>query len=59
MQVNPEKFDGLEEEGAAAFIAFLVSDEAQSLIGDFGVEEYGQPLFIPDAGKPEGELSVP
>jgi tungstate transport system substrate-binding protein len=59
MQVNPDKFDGLEEEGAAAFVAFLVSDEAQSLIGDFGVEQYGQPLFIPDAGKPEDDLSGP
>lgn len=59
MQVNPDKFDGLEEEGAAAFVAFLVSDKAQSLIRDFGVEQYGQPLFIPDAGKPEDELSVP
>jgi tungstate transport system substrate-binding protein len=59
MQVNPEKFDGLEEEGAAAFVAFMVSDKAQALIRDFGVEEYGQPLFIPDAGKPEDELSVP
>ncbi|MBI4570337.1 MAG: substrate-binding domain-containing protein [Chloroflexi bacterium] len=59
MQVNPEKFDGLEEDGAAAFVAFLVSDRAQGLIGDFGVEQYGQPLFIPDAGKPEDELSVP
>ena len=56
MQVNPDKFDGLEEEGAAAFVAFLISGEAQQLIGNFGVEEFGQQLFVPDAGKSEANL---
>jgi tungstate transport system substrate-binding protein len=56
MQVNPERFDELNEAGAKAFVAFLVSDEAQALIGDFGVREFGQPLFVPDAGRSEAEL---
>ncbi|MDZ4278176.1 MAG: substrate-binding domain-containing protein, partial [Dehalococcoidia bacterium] len=43
MQVNPERFDGLEVEGAAAFVDFMVSDETQAAIGDFGVEEFGRP----------------
>jgi tungstate transport system substrate-binding protein len=29
------------------FINFLVSDEVQELLFDFGVEDYGQPLFNP------------
>ncbi len=47
--VNPEKYDNVNYEGAEAFINWLVSDETQELIGQFGVDEYGQSLFIPDA----------
>lgn len=49
--VNPEKHDSLETDGAEAFADFLLSEEAQGAIEGFGVEEFGQPLFIPDAGK--------
>ena len=56
MQVNPERFDAVNASGAEAFVAFLVSEEAQALIADFGVERFGKPLFVPDAGKSEGEL---
>jgi len=58
MQVNPERHD-VNEEGAAAFVDFMVSGAAQSLIGQFGVDKFGQPLFVPDAGKAEGDLAVP
>ena len=57
MQVNPDNFDDLNVEGAEAFVDFMVSDEAQELIGDFGVDEFGEPLFVPDAGKSEDELT--
>ncbi len=57
MQVNPDRFDSVNGAGAQAFVAFLVSAEAQRLIGNFGVEEFGEPLFIPDAGKQENEPS--
>jgi hypothetical protein len=59
MQVNPDRSDKLNEEGAAAFVEFMVSDEAQSIIREFGVDRFGQPLFIPDAGKSEAELGSP
>lgn len=36
-------------EGATAFVDWITSDEGQAVIGDFGVEEYGQPLFVPNA----------
>jgi len=58
MLVNPEKFDMVNADGAKAFADFLVSEEAQKVIGEFGVEEYGQPLFIPDAGKTYEELGL-
>jgi tungstate transport system substrate-binding protein len=35
--------------GARALADFLVSPEAQRLIGKFGISRFGQPLFVPDA----------
>lgn len=54
--VNPEKFPKVNAAGGRAFADFLVSPEAQRTIGEFGREEYGQPLFVPDAGKSEDDL---
>jgi len=58
MQVNPEQFDGVDGEGGKAFVEFMVSQETQDFISEFGVEKYGRPLFIPDAGKSESELGL-
>ncbi|MEW6723896.1 MAG: substrate-binding domain-containing protein [Bacillota bacterium] len=49
--VNPARHDGINERGARMFVEWLISDEAQELIGKFGVEEFGQPLFFPNAGR--------
>jgi len=57
MQVNPDKFDLVNGPGGAAFVEFMVSDATQAIIKDFGVDKYGQPLFIPDAGKNEADLT--
>lgn len=54
--VNPEKFPMVNAKGAQAFADFLVSPDAQKMIGEFGRSEYGQPLFVPDAGKSEAAL---
>jgi tungstate transport system substrate-binding protein len=43
----------VQPEAAAAFADWIVSPSAQQMIGQFGQAEFGQPLFIPDAGKPE------
>ena len=53
MEVNPARHPKVNEQGGKAFADFLVSPEAQEAIRIFGVREYGQPLFFPDAGKPE------
>ncbi|MBC7347572.1 MAG: substrate-binding domain-containing protein [Clostridia bacterium] len=60
MQVNPEKFPNLDinAAGAQAFVEFMVSPEGQKLIGEFGKDKYGEPLFFPDAGKQEAELGA-
>lgn len=47
---NPEKMPKVDAEGAEEFINWLVSDEAQKIIAEFGVDKYGEPLFFPNAG---------
>ena len=49
IQVNPQKHASVNVKGAQAFVEFMVSSQVQKIIGEFGVREYGQPLFIPDA----------
>jgi tungstate transport system substrate-binding protein len=48
--------DRVQPDGAAAFAGWIVGPEAQRMIGGFGVARYGQPLFVPDAGKNEADL---
>ena len=57
--VNPEKFPNTNLAGAKAFADFITSPEGQKIIGEFGVEKYGQPLFFPDADKTDAELGLP
>jgi len=56
MQVNPEKFSKVNKDGAKAFVDFMINPDTQKLIGEFGVDKYGEPLFFPDAGKNEQDL---
>jgi tungstate transport system substrate-binding protein len=51
--VNPDEHPDVNVEGARAFAAFLVRPDIQQVIAEFGLEEFGEPLFFPDAGKPE------
>jgi tungstate transport system substrate-binding protein len=51
--VNPAKFPDLNSEDAQSWIAFVTSAEGQKIIGEYGVDKYGQQLFIPIAGQPE------
>jgi len=41
--------DATNAEGAEAFMEWITSDEGQAVIETYGVEEYGEPLFIPNA----------
>ena len=51
--VNPDKWPKTNYSGAKSFADWLVSADVQKIIGEFGVDKFGQPLFFPDAGKPE------
>ncbi len=48
--VNPEKYPEVNNEAANKFIEWITSEKVQKLIAEFGVEEYGQALFTPNAG---------
>ncbi|WP_096200573.1 substrate-binding domain-containing protein [Bacillus sp. FJAT-45350] len=46
MQVNDSKHELVNGRAGALFVEFMVSDVAQDIIRQFGIEEYGQPLFF-------------
>ena len=48
--VNPEKYPEVNNEAANKFIEWITSEKVQKLIGEYGVDEYGQALFTPNAG---------
>ena len=58
MEVNPANGPRVNATGGKAFADFMVSPQAQNLIKTFGVEKFGQPLFVPVAHKREEELGV-
>ena len=47
--VNPEKWPRVNYDGAIAFFKFMTHPNTQKVISEFGLEQYGQPLFFPDA----------
>jgi tungstate transport system substrate-binding protein len=56
--VNPEKWEKVNYEGALAFLNFMIAKSTQEVIGGFGVEKFGQPLFYPDADKIDADLGL-
>ncbi|MCI0483685.1 MAG: substrate-binding domain-containing protein [candidate division NC10 bacterium] len=53
MLVNPAKHPKVNAKGAKAFHKWLLTDEARTLIRDYGKDRFGQPLFFLDPVKPE------
>ncbi|WP_250861704.1 substrate-binding domain-containing protein [Oceanirhabdus seepicola] len=51
IQVNPDKNEKINADSAKQFIDWILSEETQKLIGEFGVEKFGQNLFNPNAKK--------
>jgi len=56
IEVNSAKWPKANAEGAKAFSDFMVSKSTQNIIKTFGVDQYGSPLFFPDAGKKVEDL---
>ncbi|MDA8100902.1 MAG: substrate-binding domain-containing protein [Nitrospiraceae bacterium] len=51
--VNPAKFPQVRHAEAMQFVDWLQGREAQTIIRDFGKDQYDEPLFFPNA--PEGK----
>lgn len=49
--VNPEKNRSINTEGAQQFVKWILSEKVQKMIGEFGKDKFGAPLFTPNAGK--------
>jgi tungstate transport system substrate-binding protein len=56
--VSPAKWPKVNYTGAAAFMKWITSPAIQDVIGKFGVDKYGQQLFVPDAGKSDSDLGL-
>ncbi len=56
--VNPSRWPKVNYQGALAFAQWITSAETQSVISKFGLDKYGQQLFVPDAGKTDAQLGL-
>src|SRR6266576_211146 len=53
MEVNPANGPRINSAGGKAFADFMVAAQTQNVIRSFGIEKFGQSLFVPVAGKKE------
>lgn len=58
LEVNPANGPRINQAGGKAFADFLVAPATQKVIHGFGVDKFGEALFVPIAGKKEEELGV-
>ena len=56
LEVAPASGPRVNAAGGKAFADFMLSSEAQAAIKVFGEAQYGQPLFVPAAGKTDADL---
>jgi tungstate transport system substrate-binding protein len=56
MEVNPANGPRVNAAGGKAFANFMLAPETQATIKTFGIEKYGQPLFVPIAGKKDEDF---
>jgi tungstate transport system substrate-binding protein len=56
MEVNPANGPRVNVAGGKAFAEFMLAPATQAVIKAFGVDKYGQPLFVPVAGKKDEDL---
>jgi tungstate transport system substrate-binding protein len=56
MEVNPANGPRVNAAGGKAFAEFVLAPETQAVIKEFGMDKYGQALFVPVAGKKDEDL---
>jgi tungstate transport system substrate-binding protein len=49
LAVNPETHPNVNADLAAKFVDWLLSVGTQEMIGGYGMDEFGQPLFYPNS----------
>jgi tungstate transport system substrate-binding protein len=58
MTIDQTKWPKTNYDGAIAFLKFMTMPATQEVVGKFGVDKYGQQLFIPDADKTDADLGL-
>jgi tungstate transport system substrate-binding protein len=58
MTIDQTKWPKTNYDGATAFMNFMTDPATQEVISKFGVDKYGQQLFIPDADKTDVDLGL-
>jgi tungstate transport system substrate-binding protein len=58
MEVSPANGPKVNTKGGKAFADFMVAPKTQNVIKTFGVDKYGQPLFVPIAGMTEDQVGA-
>jgi tungstate transport system substrate-binding protein len=58
IDVAPAAGERVNAAGGKALADWLVSPAAQREIRTFGVDKYGEPLFVPDAGKTDAQIAA-
>ena len=56
MEVDPANGPRVNAAGGKAFADFMLAPKTQAAIKTFGVDKYGQPLFVPIAGKKDEDF---
>lgn len=56
MEVNPANGPRVNAAGGKAFADFMLAPETQQVVAKFGLDKYGQPLFVPIAGKKDEDF---
>ena len=56
MEVNPANGPRVNVAGGKAFAEFMLAPETQQVIKTFGMDTYGQPLFVPIAGRKDEDF---
>jgi tungstate transport system substrate-binding protein len=57
IDIDPSAGPRVNAAGGRAFAEWIVAPKAQGMIGEFGRKEFGQPLFVADAGKTEEQVA--
>jgi len=58
IELNQVSWPKVNSQGGKAFADFMLAKKTQEIIGSFGVDKFGAPLFFPDAGKKPETLGL-